>query len=540
MQREDVQLTSLETDDKSRQALRIGVYLILCALAFSWTISRVATVKSTLGKTPLLSANDRSRWSTVRALVDHGTFALDDVIFQKDGKPNREWYTIDMVVHRGPDGREHYYSSKPPLLATIVAAEYWLVKKITNLTLDRAPFAVVRILLVVSNVLPMLLMWWLLIKLLERCGQTDWGRMYVVAAVTSGTFLTTFAVTLNNHLPAAIGTAVTGYALWRITADRQRQARYFAIAGFASAFTAANELPALMLPVGSALVAFMTAPRRAAWAFTLPVLAVAAASLATNYIAHQDWRPPYLHRHDGELLAQFEFSVPISRQEETIPADLLELLAKHDVHVDKTAVIKPREERNRWMLQDTKSDHRYALSLAKGQLQVHAWDNWYEYDGSYWTTKNKKGVDRGEASRLTYAFHVLLGHHGVFSLTPIWLLSVWGSWIWLRHGTKQTRLTVLAILAMTLVCMIFYLMRPQNDRNYGGVSVGFRWLFWLIPLWLFCMIPAADRMACCRTGRCIAVLLLALSVFSAMYGANNPWSHPWVFDLLSSLGWIHY
>ena len=42
---------------------------------------------------PFLSANDRSRWATVRALVEHGTYAIDDIVSQ----PN--WDTIDMVKH---------------------------------------------------------------------------------------------------------------------------------------------------------------------------------------------------------------------------------------------------------------------------------------------------------------------------------------------------------------------------------------------------------------------------------------------------------
>ena len=44
---------------------------------------------------PFLSGNDRSRWDTIRALVEHGTYAIDDIV----AEPN--WDTIDMVQHRG-------------------------------------------------------------------------------------------------------------------------------------------------------------------------------------------------------------------------------------------------------------------------------------------------------------------------------------------------------------------------------------------------------------------------------------------------------
>ena len=75
---------------------------------------------------PFLSANDRSRWLAVRALVEQGTFAIDDLL------DPRVWNTIDMVQHRGADGELRLYSSKPPLLITLLAAEYWLLNQVTR------------------------------------------------------------------------------------------------------------------------------------------------------------------------------------------------------------------------------------------------------------------------------------------------------------------------------------------------------------------------------------------------------------------------
>ncbi len=63
-------------------------------------------------------------------------------------------------------------------------------------------------------------------------------------------------------------------------------------------------------------------------------------------------------------------------------------------------------------------------------------ENWYDYEytvkgvtrDSYW--RHSVGMDRGEASKQTYALHTTVGHHGVFSLTPIWLLSIAGIGYW--------------------------------------------------------------------------------------------------------------
>jgi hypothetical protein len=96
------------------------------------------------------------------------------------------------------------------------------------------------------------------------------------------------------------------------------------------------------------------------------------------------------------------------------------------------------------------------------------------------------------------------------------------------------------VIVLTVVCLGFYIGRPQIDRNYGGVSCGFRWMFWFTPLWSLCLVPAADRLLRSRTGRIVAVILLAISVFSATYAAANPWSQPWLFDLGSYAGCWSY
>src|SRR5262245_40982775 len=70
---------------------------------------------------PFLSANDRSRWMTIRSLVEHGTYEIDRVV----GEPT--WDTIDMVQHIWRDGKAHLYSSKQSILGTILVGECWIM-----------------------------------------------------------------------------------------------------------------------------------------------------------------------------------------------------------------------------------------------------------------------------------------------------------------------------------------------------------------------------------------------------------------------------
>ena len=488
----------------------------------------------------MLSANDRSRWAAIRALVDHGTFALDEVIFldRRQTKRDREWYSIDMVRHKGRDGAERYYSSKPPLPTVMMASAYWVLRQVSGSTLVDRPFYVVRCLLMLANVLPLVLYLGLMFRLVERYGRTDWGRLFIAAGAAYGTFLTTFAVTLNNHVWAAVSAAVALYATLAIWCEGRREWRYFVLAGFGSAFAAVNELPALSFfaLLGAALL--VRYPRGCLAGFVPAAAVVAAAFFGMNYWAHASWRPPYAHRSDGPLVTAVEGDFRDQIEAGEMPPELDEALARAGITLSDQATVQPRWSEQGWMIWDPYYQNRWAVSADERSVQVFVWDNWYEYENSYWLEHNKRGVDKGEPSRLTYALHVVLGHHGILSLTPIWLLSILGAGLWLRRGEYPMRGITAGIVLLTLVCLSFYLARPLGDRNYGGVTCGFRWMFWFAPLWLLVMVPAADAIAAHRKWRYVALGLLAVSAASAAYASLNPWSHPWLYEYWKFLGWI--
>jgi hypothetical protein len=94
-------------------------------------------------------------------------------------------------------------------------------------------------------------------------------------------------------------------------------------------------------------------------------------------------------------------------------------------------------------------------------------------------------------------------------------------------------------IALMAICLTFYIvLRPEIDRNYGGRTSGFRWMFWFIPLWLMSMMPAADWLAENRGRRALGLALLGISILSAQYAAANPWSHPWIYDYWQALNWV--
>jgi hypothetical protein len=463
---------------------------------------------------PTHGDNDRSRWDTVRALVDDGTYAIgsretlpgnkytDRGIITQDG-----WKTIDKVMDpEEHDGRHAFYSSKPPFLPTLVAGEYWLLKHGLGWSITDRPWSVVRTILLTINWLPLVIYLVLLARLVERYGTTDWGRLYVLAAGCLGTFMTPFSITFNNHTIAGWSTLFALYAVLRIW-DSARPAApgreelgarglwarvkamrgsataspgWFIMAGFFATFTACNEMPAASLAVAVLVVALWLAPWRALL-YAVPAAALPLAFFfATNHLAVGFWEPV-----------------------------------------------------------DTKFG-----------------SDWYTYKDSYWNPPEpgrvKRGIDWAREPKTVYAFNVLLGHHGFFSLTPVFLLAAAGMLgaLGRRRRTAPSQapagpapppsalggVVVLTVL-ITVIVVAFYVYKTNN---YGGWTSAPRWLIWLIPLWLLSLLPAADWAATRRWGRGLAYVLLALSVLSVNYAPWTPWRHPWLYDLMQSFGWFRY
>lgn len=420
---------------------------------------------------PTFGSNDRSRWAAIRALVEDGTF----VVGRRESMPDGSWRDTGRIFEPGYDSvdkvldpKSHqFYSTKPPLLTVLLAGEYWLLHR-AGFNLDEHRWLVVRFIVCTQNVLPLGLFLWLFVGSVEQFGRTDWGRLFTYAAACFGTFLGTFAVTLNNHIPAA----VAGYiAVHLFLHARQVSPLRLATSGLMAGLTASFELPAAALLAGLLWLAVRQTPRGALLWFLPAAMLPIVGQLALNYAAVRELTPIYA-RIDTE---------------------------------------------------------------------------WYKYPGSHWSrpaSETRKGIDwaNEHESRPTYAFHLLLGHHGLFSLTPIWLMAFAG----MLHSSLQRadeadvyRLVMRIGLFASIAVIVFY-GAITTVANYGGWTSGPRWFFWLIPLWLLALIRVADGFAETRFGRGVALICLAISVFSASYPALNPWRHPWIYNWLEFSGLIPY
>lgn len=510
--------------------------LAVCAI----NVARILTVHVVVSKkpTPFLSANDRSRWATIRSLGDENTFIIDDVIFNpKTGKSDPKWNSIDKVRHKSSDGKEHYFSSKPTLMPIVLAGLYKAISAVTSWRLATDTFAVSQTMLLLVNFLPWVWLTWRMLRWIEAETSDAFARGCLSIIAIGGTFLTTFVVTLNNHLHGAVGLVLL-LDQARLAAKPGAKLSHFVLAGLGAGFLAINELPALSAITLAGALLLLCSFKKTLLGYSPPVLLFAAAAIGSNYFVHGSWKTPYAHRGDGPVILRFN-SLHSDSQEDTL-GDNLRLSAKEKgIEFSEEAIIAPRPTGG-FVVWDPVTQNRFAVRKFEGgerfEYELREWDNWYEYEGSYWLPGAKKGVDLGEPSIAKYAFHCLLGHYGIFSLTPFWVCSVIGAGIWLSGSSRERRVLAAAIALVTLVCLTFYIFRPLEDRNYGGVACGFRWAFWMIPGWLLLAVPGATWLSKSTIGRGLLLILVAASVFFAWTNYANPWTHSWVYQVVVPRG----
>jgi hypothetical protein len=274
--------------------------LIICSVAT--VAGRVMVVQNHKAQadTPFFSANDRSRWATIRMLGDEGRYEIDGLMKAQDPV---QWNTIDRVQHIGADGQLHFYSSKPPLFPTVVAWKYKALKAITGWEIKSQTLLVVRTLLFFINVIPWAIYLWFLARMINSVPVRDWARYYLLACAGFGTYLTAFTNTLNNHLPAAVCVMVSLYLVSEIWRKKEVHWRYFLATGLMSALAVNFELPAASFFACAGLICLIRSFAKTACAFVPGAVLVGVAFFAANFAAHGQWKPAYAQRTDGNVMA---------------------------------------------------------------------------------------------------------------------------------------------------------------------------------------------------------------------------------------------
>ncbi len=386
--------------------------------------------------------NPASRLATIESLVHRGTFVIDGASFS----------TIDKVRI---DGR--FYSSKPPLLSVVGAGVYAVLRPLGFDFGDPAGrSAAVYLLTLVLVGLPYALMLVFAARLLEDFAATDEARLWAFGALALASLPFGYAVTLNNHTPAAALLVMAFYFARRALHEGRRGD--FAWVGFLGGLAPALDLGALF--VSGALGLWLL--WRARWrtlAYLVPVALVPVAlHFVLTYLATDGLAPVYL----------------------------------------------------------------------KGDL--------YKYPGSYWN--DPKGVDALDEPKLVYLANMLIGHHGLFALTPFLLLGAVAAGRAVVRRTRH-RDEGLVVGGALLALVVFYTL---TTKNYGGKCVGFRWLIIVMPLVTLFVADFVSDLAGEGSGlrrrllSGLLVLSFVVSGYTAINALRQPWSRSDWHDGLAKVG----
>jgi hypothetical protein len=507
-----------------------------------------------------MSAADISRWCTVWSLVERGTYAIDECPWQVDtqDKIQRPPQPRDDAAQARPDV-SHFYSSKPALLSTLIAGMLYPARRITGVPLDRV-------------VLQERAERWTqkpdpdhpgrLKGVLEKPKDpVKWPAyifyfkpaLIVLNVIPYGLFLVFFARALDRYaandwswffalVAAAFGTYLLPYTQTLNNHTIGAFSAFFALYHFLRVWDEGSLSGWRFAAAG--FFAGVTASTE------LPALAFPALL-----------GPMLLIRHLRQTFLYF------------LPAALVPLAAF-------TAA------------QYVEFGEFYLPYESFGSEE-------YLYEGSIWQTPLElDAFNKDPEPYWVYLFHMTFGHHGIFSLTPIFLFSIWGglkllggdrfltifAWLtllvvaglggyylydpsaWATGGRLHryvwalasipALLGLLALFAaipllrgrdqpmaalawmtavLTVVIVAFYTYTPKA-RNYGGSAQGLRWVMWLIPFWLLLLPKGVEAGQSRGRARRLAIVALALSALSVGYATRNPWSHPWILDAMEHLG----
>ncbi len=136
-----------------------------------------------------MGVNAASRFAAMQALVEQGTWAIDDTTLV--GR------TVDKVFWDG-----HFYSSKPPLLMAIGALFYAPLHALFGVSLTADAFGAASVLRIPLAVLPALLGLWAFGRILDWTCPDRMARLWGFAAWGLASLPVAYGSHLTNHGPA--------------------------------------------------------------------------------------------------------------------------------------------------------------------------------------------------------------------------------------------------------------------------------------------------------------------------------------------------
>lgn len=239
-----------------------------------------------------LTPNPRSRVITVERLIDANTWA------HLTPTDTSQFELSNDMVKVG----DRFYSSKPPLYPLLMTGEALIVNKLTGGGFYEKKVDYLRVLVILNQVLPYLLMLWGLWLFLLRYAKSEWTAYYLLFALSLGLLAFGYSVTINNHTPSAI-LYVFIFLLWeQISRMGKDHLWRFLLMGGAVGFAFAIELPSGGIGAWFLLMAVGKDWKKGLAAGLAALIPVVVSLFIYHYLSGE-WKPfymqPELYRFEG-------------------------------------------------------------------------------------------------------------------------------------------------------------------------------------------------------------------------------------------------
>lgn len=127
----------------------------------------------------------------------------------------------------------------------------------------------------------------------------------------------------------------------------------------------------------------------------------------------------------------------------------------------------------------------------------------YRFEGSYWT--RPEGSDALREPQGLYFLKTLLGPKGLFTLTPVLLLTIVAA-VRRLAGRQQAWWPAMTWLVPGMLALVAYI--GLRTHNYGGDCIGLRWYIVLMPTMIVAAWPAVEWLGRHWLGKALCIALL--------------------------------
>ncbi|WP_341732700.1 hypothetical protein [Microcoleus sp. EPA2] len=145
----------------------------------------------------------------------------------------------------------------------------------------------------------------------------------------------------------------------------------------------------------------------------------------------------------------------------------------------------------------------------------------WEYPGSVFDSTTLSGLayHSNFPALVNYAFHMIIGHRGLISYTPVLVFSIWGFVKIYQNKELKYRQEYLLIFLASSAYVLMYILR---SNNYSGYSYGVRWYANLMFLLCLPLAQISNDIKHSKLLRTAFIIVSCLSIFISFVGVNHP------------------